>query len=191
MGSLKGMPSSMMSAPAAGSFSRMAKLVSMSGSPAVMKGTKAARPCFFSAANLLANLLMRKSGSYLFTQRLGDGEDILVAPARQADGDNLILGHLRRDLDDMGDSMRRFQSRDDALQLGEQHKGVQRFLVGDGEIFHPADVLQPAMLRSHARIAEPRRDGMVLDHVAVLILQQIRTRAMQHPGRALGNGGGV
>src|SRR5689334_14926445 len=159
MGSVKGMPSSITSAPAAGSFSRIAKLVSMSGSPAVMKGTKAARPSFFSASNLAANLLMRKSGSYFFTKRMRDGKDVLVAASGKAHGDELILLHLTRDPCDMGDGMRRFQRRNDALQLGQQHEGVQRLLVGDGEILHPADILEPAMLRPHAGIVQPRRDG--------------------------------
>src|SRR5579872_851794 len=84
MGSVKGMPSSITSAPAAGSCCRMAKLVSISGSPAVMKGTKAARPSFFRRAKVSANLFIG-GGSYLFTQRVGDREDVLVAAARQAD----------------------------------------------------------------------------------------------------------
>ncbi len=50
MGSVNGMPSSITSAPAPGSSSRIAREVSRSGSPAVMKGTKAARPCAFSSA---------------------------------------------------------------------------------------------------------------------------------------------
>src|ERR1700691_5178026 len=105
IGSLKGMPSSITSAPAAGNFSRMAKLVSMSGSPAVMKGTKAARPSFFRAANFAASLLMKNPGSYLLTKRVGDREYILVAASRQADGDDLVARHLRRHFHDMGDGM--------------------------------------------------------------------------------------
>src|ERR1700722_3378827 len=50
IGSENGMPSSIRSAPALGSCSRMAKLVSASGSPAVMNGTNAARPARVSSA---------------------------------------------------------------------------------------------------------------------------------------------
>src|SRR5688572_20608472 len=132
MGSVKGMPSSITSAPAAGSFSRMAKLVSILGSPAVMKGTKAARPSFFNRAKVSANLLMKVSGSQFFSERGRHREDVLVAAARQADRDDLVLLHLARHLGDMGDGMRRFQRRNDAFQLGQQHEGVQRLLVGDG-----------------------------------------------------------
>src|SRR5262249_40538414 len=50
IGSVKGMPSSTMSAPAAGIARRMASEVCASGSPAVRNVTSAARPCAFSSA---------------------------------------------------------------------------------------------------------------------------------------------
>src|SRR5258705_11966478 len=50
IGSVNGMPSSIMSAPAFGSALIRASEVSPSGSPAVRKGTSAARPCAFSSA---------------------------------------------------------------------------------------------------------------------------------------------
>src|SRR6201985_1670040 len=94
IGSVKGMPNSITSAPAAGSLSSMAKLVSMSGSPAVMKGTKAARPSFFKRAKASARRLTAFLSSYFFAQGMGDREDVLVAAPRQADRDDLILLHL-------------------------------------------------------------------------------------------------
>src|SRR5438876_6660063 len=50
IGSVNGMPSSITSAPAAGSALRIASEVSGSGSPAVRKVTSAARPCAWSDA---------------------------------------------------------------------------------------------------------------------------------------------
>src|SRR5437773_5378838 len=50
IGSVNGMPSSITSAPAAGSALRIASEVSGSGSPAVRKVTNAARPCALSDA---------------------------------------------------------------------------------------------------------------------------------------------
>src|SRR4051794_39560118 len=50
IGSVNGMPSSIMSAPAFGSALIRASEVSPSGSPAVRKVTSAARPCAFSSA---------------------------------------------------------------------------------------------------------------------------------------------
>src|SRR5215472_13136835 len=50
IGSVKGMPSSITSAPAAGSAHRIASEVAGSGSPAVRNVTSAARPAVFSSA---------------------------------------------------------------------------------------------------------------------------------------------
>ena len=50
IGSVNGMPSSITSAPAFGSALAMASEVAVSGSPAMVKVTSAARPSAFSAA---------------------------------------------------------------------------------------------------------------------------------------------
>ena len=50
IGSVKGIPISMMSAPAFGSALRMSSEVAGSGSPAIRKVTKAERPCFCNSA---------------------------------------------------------------------------------------------------------------------------------------------
>ena len=78
-------------APAA--FPEWRSEVSRSGSPAVMKGTKAARPAFFNSAKRCGDAAHSFSPS-----ACGDREHILVAAARQADRDDLVLAHLRRDL---------------------------------------------------------------------------------------------
>src|ERR1044071_8998769 len=156
IGSVKGMPSSITSAPAAGSLSRMAKLVSMSGSPAVIKGTKAARPSFFRRAKVSARRLISFHTSYFFAQGMRHREDVLVAAPRQADRDDLVLFHLARHLGDMSDGMGGFQRRNNAFQLGQQHESVERLLVGDSMILPPADVFQPAMFWADARIVQAR-----------------------------------
>src|SRR5579859_7654492 len=182
IGSVKGMPNSITSAPAAGSFSRMAKLVSMSGSPAVMKGTKAARPSCSRRAKVSDRRVTVLPCSYLFTQSVRHRENVLVTAARQANRDELVLAHLAGQLCDMGDGMGGFQRRDNAFQLGEQHESVQRLLVGDGMILHPADILEPAMFGTDAGIVQACRNGMGFQDLAVMVLQKVRARAMQHAG---------
>ena len=62
IGSVNGMPSSITSAPAAGSALTIASEVSASGSPAVTNVTSAARPSAFSAAKRLSiRVVMRIS----------------------------------------------------------------------------------------------------------------------------------
>src|SRR5690349_22239366 len=96
MGSLKGIPSSIRSAPAAGSCLTIAAEVLRSGSPAVTKVTKAARPSRFSAAKRAS---MRFSltwfHSQLRAQVFRGGENILVAPPAEIGHDQVILGQLR------------------------------------------------------------------------------------------------
>src|SRR5215471_3034501 len=219
MGSENGIPSSMMSAPTLGNALSSASAVSKSGSPAVMKGTKAARFCFFSAAKVCAMRLiptlplregrqfvsaankfrggvclqcarctpprsasrfdppsrggLKVLSSYLLPQCRGGGEDVLVAAAGETDGDDLILLHLRRNAGDMRDGVRGFERGDDALELRQQHEGVERVPVRGGEVLHAALVLQPGMFRTHAGIVETGRDRMRFEHLAVAILQQI------------------
>jgi len=57
IGSEKGIPNSMMSTPPSISAVAISKVASGTGSPAVMKPTSTAFPCFFAAANVLAILL--------------------------------------------------------------------------------------------------------------------------------------
>ncbi len=51
-----------------------------------------------------------------------------VAASRQADSDNLTFVHLPCNLGDVGNSMRRFQCRNDSFQPREQNEGVQASL---------------------------------------------------------------
>src|SRR6266436_671698 len=202
MGSENGMPSSMMSAPMCGSFSKIANEVSASGSPAVMKGMNPARSAARSSskrrvmrfvtipptrtASAFAaavgpphvggggNFLVRhRRRSQFFAQGGGDGEDVLVAAPRQADDDQLVLRHFRRHTRDMGDGMRRFERRNDAFQAARQLKRIECFLVCGRDIDDTARFLEPGMLRSNAWIIEPGRNRMRLEHLAVRILKQI------------------
>src|SRR5215471_16620528 len=75
IGSVNGMPSSITSAPAFGSALIRASEVSPSGSPAVRKVTRAARPCAFSSAKrvsirvVMIGFLLRPSLAPLRTPR--------------------------------------------------------------------------------------------------------------------------
>ena len=60
----------------------------------------------------------------------GDGEDVLVAAAAHVHDQQVVLGQRRRQLDDVGERVRRLERRDDALEPGAQLEGVERLLVG-------------------------------------------------------------
>ena len=162
------MPSSIRSAPAAGSFSRMANDVSASGSPAVMNGMKAARSSLLQARRTrLARLLMRL-GITIFSPSACATVNTSLSPRPDRQTAMILsLSICGAIAHDMGDRMRGFQRRDDAFELGKQHEGFQRLAVGGGEIFHAARILQPGMLRPDAGIIQPRRNRMGFQHLAV------------------------
>ena len=92
---------------------------------------------------------------------------------------------------DMGQSVRRFQGRNDPLGLGAQLKRVQRFPIRRRNVFDPADVVQPGVLRPDAGVIEAGTDTVRLDDLTVVVLQEVSAVAVQHAGPAAGQAGGV
>ena len=84
-----------------------------------------------------------------------------------------------------------FQRRDDALGPRAELERRQRLLVGGGDVFDAADVVQPGMFRPDAGIVEAGADAVRLDDLAVVVLQQVGAVAVQHAGPAAGQAGGV
>ena len=76
--------------------------------------------------------------------------------------------------------MRRLERRHDALQLSAELERREGFFVRHRDVLDPLDVAQERVLRSHARIVEPGRDGMGRQDLAVAILQHVRIRAVQN-----------
>src|SRR5690606_26672512 len=126
------------------------------------------------------------SGSQLHAEMPGDGEHVLVAASAEIHHDDLVTAHLRRAPDDLGEGMARLQRRDDALETGEKLERLERLMIEDRNIFDPATVLQPRMLRADARIVEAGRDRMTLLALPVFGMQQIGAVAMQHARAADG-----
>src|SRR3546814_18541250 len=73
--------------------------------------------------------------------------DLLVATPAQVPDDDLFARHLRRQLADVRQRVRRLQRRDDSLYARAQLEGVQRLSVGGRDVLGAADVVQPGMLR--------------------------------------------
>ena len=61
----------------------------------------------------------------------------------------------------------------------------QRFGVGDRAIFGTAGILEQRVLRPDARVVEPGGDGVCLDDLAVLILQDVTPRPVEDAFLAL------
>src|SRR3546814_17537221 len=66
-----------------------------------------------------------------------------------------------------------FERGDDAFGPAAELEGVERLLVGDGDIFDAAALVEPAMFGADAGIIEPGRDRMRLGDSAVVVLEGI------------------
>ncbi len=99
----------------------------------------------------------------------------------------MIFRPLRRQFHDFGDGMRGLQRWNDAFQPRQQLKRRQRFVVGRGQVFHPAGFVQPGMFRPDAGIIQPRRNRMRVLDLAVIVHQQIGAVAVQHARPAAGD----
>ena len=56
---------------------------------------------------------------------LGDGEDVLVAAAAHVHDHQMVLRPLGRELDHLGERVRRLERRDDALELRAELEGLE------------------------------------------------------------------
>ena len=72
-----------------------------------------------------------------------NGFEILVAAAGEIDHHQVILRLFRREVQDLGDGVRRLQRRNDAFELGQKLERVERLVVGRRQKDHAADIVQP------------------------------------------------
>src|SRR5689334_4726458 len=127
IGSVKGIPISMMSAPAFGNALMISSEVEGSGSPAIRKVIKAERPCFFNSAKRASMRVVMMDGRsaadlspaargeicgdgsmsrFFPSQDVGHLRNVLVTAAGQIDDHQMILRPFRRQLHDLGDGVR-------------------------------------------------------------------------------------
>ena len=116
---------------------------------------------------------------------------VLVAAAGEIDHHEVILRLLRREIEHLGDGVRRLERRDDAFELGQELEGLERFVIGRRQEGDAAEIGEPRMLGADARVVEPGRDRVRLVDLPVLVHQQIGAVAVQHARPSAGNGGRV
>src|SRR5437016_694344 len=63
-------------------------------------------------------------------ERIRDGEDVLVTAARLVDEDDVLGRELRRLLEGLGERVRRFERRDDALLAHGERERVHHLAIG-------------------------------------------------------------
>ena len=91
----------------------------------------------------------------------------------------MVARQRRRNLGHLRERVRRLERRQNAFQLAAQAKRAKGLGVGDRDVLDAPCVLQPGVLRPDARIVQSGGDRMRLEHLAVVVLQEIRARAVQ------------
>ena len=103
----------------------------------------------------------------------------------------MIFRFLGGDFRHLGQSMRRFQRRNDPFKLAAELKGFDGFIVGGGKKLNASHIIEPGVLRPDAGIVETGRDRVCLLDLSIVVHQQISSVAVQHTRAPAGNRGSV
>ena len=181
-GSEKGMPTSSMSAPPSTSASRIAALVSRSGSPSMTKAPNAPSPRAASARE------HRRVAAHAASSSRRCACSMSLSPRPERLTTSTISVAASASFSAWAERMGGFEGADDPLRAGQQREGVERLGVGRADIVGPAAVLQVGMFRPDRRIIEPGRDRPAVGDLPVLVLQHIGLGAVQDAGPAAQQG---
>src|SRR5208282_5197480 len=97
----------------------------------------------------------------------------------------------RGDLSDVSQRMGRLERRDDALHSARLLERFEGLMVGDRDVLHAPQIVQPGMLGTDAGIIETRRNRVRIPDLPVLVLQKIGAAAMQYAWASTGQRGRV
>src|SRR5689334_11337342 len=177
IGSLNGTPSSINVAPACDSAMSSRSVVARSGSPAVMNGMRPFFPCCFKAAKTSA---MRPK--LLRLQNFAHGIYVLVTTSGKVHDYHLIALHLARRFQRVRNCVCGLERRNDSLKPRQQLKRLKGFAIRNRHILDAAGIVQKRMLRANRRIIKTSGDGMSRSYLAVVVLQDVAHRSLQHSG---------
>ena len=74
------------------------------------------------------------------------------------------------------------EGRDDAFGAAQVMERIQGFLVGNADVFGTANVFEESVLRAYAWIVQARADAVRFCNLTIVVLQDVRTVAVQHTG---------
>src|SRR5688572_24514699 len=105
--------------------------------------------------------------------------DVLVAAARKVDQDDAVLAEPGRPPQGLGQRVRALERREDTFGARESMERLDRLGVRSVRVLDASLVTQPHVLGADRRIVEARRHRMRVRHLAVLVLQHQRARAVE------------
>src|SRR4051812_13877987 len=119
---------------------------------------------------------------------VGDREDVLVPPTGLIDDNHVFAAELPGFLEGLRESMRRLEGRNEPLAAnGERHR-VHRFGVGRGFEAGASGLLQMREDRRYPDVVEPRGNAVRIEHLPVVVLQEVGPIALRDSYRGVGAG---
>src|SRR5215471_6040681 len=171
IGSEKGTPSSIKSAPASTSACSRGTVTVGEGSPAVTYGISAVPPEVRRLAKQASMRFMRQKRRLRPARRIalraaeemkpgaiGDRRHVLVAATGEIHEQDSVAWQRRRETSRVRERVARFERRNDAFEQAAVAEGSQRLVVGDRDILCAPTVLEPRVLGPDAGIVEAGRD---------------------------------
>src|SRR6476661_3606979 len=94
-------------------------------------------------------------------------------------------------VEEPGDRVRRLKRGDDPLEPGELTEGAQGLGVGGGDVGRAPGIAEMRVLWPDTWVIETRRDGVRLEDLALIVLEDGRERPVEHPLASSDQGGTV
>src|ERR1700682_2321341 len=126
-----------------------------------------------SAKRLEMRVELEGAVDIIFEERLkqaGVRVHVLITAAGEIEDDEVVLGKLREALDEAGECMSRFKSRNNAFGAREQSRGIESGVISDGIVLRASLVGEPGVLRTDGRIIEAGRNRMRGGDLAIFVL---------------------
>eukprot|EP00982_Pelagococcus_subviridis_P016899 31499-Pelagococcus_subviridis.AAC.38 len=116
-------------------------------------------------------------------ERRRRGVHVLVAAPAAVQDDLLPLLQRRHELLEVGEGVRRLERGDDPLASRHSDERVERLLVRHRVVLRASEIFEERVLRADAGVVQTGGDAVRLDDLPLLVLDQVRKRAVQDAGR--------
>ena len=128
---------------------------------------------------------------YLDTHNSGNLGHVLVTASTHVDDKVLSWSELLGQLDSIVNGVTCLEGRDDTLVLAHHLEALKGLAVGNGSVLGAANVLQICVLGANARIIETSTDGVSVESLSALLLDNVGHGTLQYTLGSLAEGSAV
>jgi len=104
---------------------------------------------------------------------LSQDPNVLVPTARNIHDYQIRFLHVGRAFHHFGNSMCRFERRNNSFCLRQQFASVERLGIGSGNVFRSLGISKPRVLRPDGRVVQPCRNRVRRRDLTGFVLQNI------------------